>query len=121
MTTKEFRLPDGNYTDSAALFSAEWDNAVKRFLDKLAAQQRRLDTLQADFTALQHAIVGDTARSAILELEDLKKDAARYRFLRINPEWLGWDADYRPDQVDDAVDTDMNDSYRITSVWRAVE
>lgn len=32
------------------------------------------------------------------------KDAARYRWLRNNPEWLGWEHDFRPDEVEREID-----------------
>lgn len=31
-------------------------------------------------------------------------DAERYRWLRNNPEWLGWDSDFRPDEVEREID-----------------
>ena len=43
----------------------------------------------------------DAARAAIAAAD---ADAARYRFLRMSPTQLGWDADYRPDEVDAAID-----------------
>ena len=42
-----------------------------------------------------------------VELEELRKDAERYRWLRTNPQWVGYDADYRPDQIDMAIDHAM--------------
>jgi len=48
---------------------------------RIVTQQHDLDTLQANFTALEHAIVGDTGRSALLEVEILKECARRYNFL----------------------------------------
>lgn len=35
------------------------------------------------------------------------KDAARYRWPRNNPQWIGFDSDYRPDQIDAAIDKAM--------------
>ena len=34
----------------------------------------------------------------------LRKDAERYRGLREMPQFFGWDADYRPDEIDTQVD-----------------
>jgi hypothetical protein len=41
------------------------------------------------------------------ELADLERDAARYRWLRDNPVWIGYDSDFRPDEVDAVVDAAM--------------
>ena len=47
----------------------------------------------------------------IKELEtnnkQLAKDAARYQWLKRNPEWLGWDHDFRPDEVECEIDRSM--------------
>lgn len=40
----------------------------------------------------------------LTENDRLRADAERYRFLRNNPQQMGWDSDYRPDEVDRAVD-----------------
>ena len=34
-------------------------------------------------------------------------DAERYRWLRKNPQWLGWEHDFRPDEVDRELDAAM--------------
>lgn len=36
--------------------------------------------------------------------EALRKDAERYRWLRQNPQFMGWDSDYRADEIDRNVD-----------------
>lgn len=41
------------------------------------------------------------------EIDRLGQDAARYRWLRANPQWLGWDHDFRPDEVEREVDKAM--------------
>ncbi len=38
------------------------------------------------------------------ELDALRKDAERYRWLRNNPQWIGLDSDYRPDEIDAEID-----------------
>lgn len=47
------------------------------------------------------------SRAAVAALADEaranKADAERYRWLRNNPQWVGYDADYRPDQIDMAI------------------
>lgn len=37
-------------------------------------------------------------------LEAMSKDAERYRWLRENPSWIGWDEDFLPTHVDAAID-----------------
>ena len=37
------------------------------------------------------------------------QDAKRYRWLKNNPEWLGWDHDFRPDEVEREVDNAMKE------------
>jgi multidrug resistance efflux pump len=78
---------------------------IERLKQELAAHKARQSSLQQDFAALQKAIIGDTGKSAILELDKLKRDANRYRFLRINPEWMGLAAYYSTERMDDFVDT----------------
>ena len=41
------------------------------------------------------------------EIERLKPDAARYRWLKKNPQWLGWEHDFRPDEVEREIDVAM--------------
>ena len=41
------------------------------------------------------------------ELAEAKKDAERYRWLRNNPAWVGYDSDFRPDELDASVDRAM--------------
>lgn len=38
------------------------------------------------------------------ERDALRADAERYRWLRNNPQWLGWEHDFRPDEVDREID-----------------
>jgi len=40
-------------------------------------------------------------------IEELAKDASRYQWLRKSPEWLGWDHDFRPDEVEREIDAAM--------------
>lgn len=53
--------------------------------------------------------IGCVADNEVLlaEIAALKKDAERYRWLRGNPTWIGYDADYRPDEVDAVIDSAM--------------
>jgi hypothetical protein len=40
----------------------------------------------------------------LFALRRVLKDAERYRWLRNNPQWLGWEHDFRPDEVDREID-----------------
>ena len=46
-------------------------------------------------------------RAALAERDLLALDAARYRWLRVNPQWLGWDADYEAENIDLILDLAM--------------
>ena len=41
------------------------------------------------------------------ELAEAKKGVERYRWLRNNPVWVGYDSDFRPDEIDAAIDAGM--------------
>lgn len=42
--------------------------------------------------------------SAALAAPADARDALRYRFLRDNPSWMGWEHDFRADEIDREVD-----------------
>lgn len=54
-----------------------------------------------------HPLITDRERAQAAEIERLRADAERYRWLRNNPEWLGWDHDFRPDEVEREIDAAM--------------
>lgn len=56
--------------------------ALEYAKETIAELEAECERLRADFSALQHAIVGDTGASAILTVERLRADAERYRWLR---------------------------------------
>ena len=41
------------------------------------------------------------------DISALRKDAERYRWLRLNPDWLGWTHDHQAEHVDNEVDKAM--------------
>lgn len=45
--------------------------------------------------------------AALDELAALRKDAERYRWLKCNPTWLGWEHDFRADEVEREIDAAM--------------
>lgn len=52
-----------------------------------------------------NALCAPANLTALLDaLDALRVDAERYRWLRERPTYLGWDADYRADEVDAEID-----------------
>jgi hypothetical protein len=45
--------------------------------------------------------------NSALTPEQVAQYAKRYAWMRDNPQWVGYDADYRPDQIDMAIDHAM--------------
>jgi len=54
-------------------------------------------------------IAADRAQQAA-EIERLRKDAARYQWLKKHPQWLGWEHDFRPDEVEREIDAAMKET-----------
>ena len=44
---------------------------------------------------------------ALEAMKPLQADAERYRWLKRNPQWLGWEHDFRPDEVEREIDAAM--------------
>lgn len=59
-------------------------------------------------TNAQAKSVVTALREAADALESLQKDAARFRWIRNNPQWIGYDSDFRPDEVEKQVDAAMS-------------
>ena len=57
--------------------------------------------------SLGEVVAGSGSALARDQLAELRKDAERYRWLRNNPQWLGWEHYFRPDEVDREVDAAM--------------
>lgn len=64
--------------------------------------QAELDTFRTQVPELRGQVqrMEHVLREKGAEIERLSKDAGRYRWLRSNPHWLGWDRDFRPDEVE---------------------
>lgn len=65
----------------------------------------RVEPVVGRLTALDQACYAN--EEAEKELAQLRADASRYRWLRNNPEWLGWEHDFQPDEVEREVDAAM--------------
>lgn len=72
-----------------------------------AKAHREAAEWRQNFDVLQRALVGDTGASGITAAAALRKDAERYRWLKRNPTWLGWEHDFRPDEVEREIDAAM--------------
>ena len=51
-----------------------------------------------------------TIEAQVAEIERLKADAERYQWLKKHPSWLGWEHDFRPDEVEREIDAAMKES-----------
>ena len=70
------------------------------FAKKIQGQSMEMDP------ATIRALLDERDRLAA-EVEALRADAVRYRWLRKEPQWLGWEHDIRPDEIDREVDAAM--------------
>jgi hypothetical protein len=72
----------------------------------IAAEQVRLE-----LGALRHDIARHVAIAAEQagEIEQLRKDALRYQWLRRNPVFMGWEHDFLPTEVDAAIDAALKE------------
>ena len=75
-------------TDDATKMKQERDLA-------LADNERNLNTLEANRLTIDRLTA---------ECERLRADAERYRLIRRHPTFMGWDSDFRPDEIDAEVD-----------------
>ena len=69
---------------------------------KLATERERADYARRNTRIIEAARVEEMRKRDAAE-----QDARRYRWLRNNPAWVGYDSDYRPDQIDMAIDHAM--------------
>ena len=57
----------------------------------------------------------ESVRHLRAERDALRADAERYRWLRNNPQWLGWEHDFRPDEVDREIDAAIDAAMKGTT------
>ena len=57
----------------------------------------------------------ESVRQLRAERDALRADAERYRWLRNNPQWLGWEHDFRPDEVDREIDAAIDAAMKGTT------
>lgn len=74
----------------------------KQLWDSFDEKAKAFDAIGNLQTALANAIKERDALAA--KLVPLKAEAERFRWIRLNPVWLGWEHDFRPDEIDKAVD-----------------
>ncbi len=103
------RAANAILTDEVAALRAELER-LRTYLD---TAQRRAIALGAEVAQLRADIhschagctrAGCVAARLTAERDALREDAERYRWLRNNPEWLGWDSDFQPDEVEREID-----------------
>ena len=96
-----------SHSDDETMEKIERANRARRGeMPDLVARLRELD--RSGYQPLTGAI----GEEAAAEIEKLRKDAARYRWLRANPTWMGWDADFRPDEIEREIDSAMPQEIR---------
>ncbi len=88
---REYAVLDGDRLDSI------WVE-----IDRLRAENA---ALRSDLAAAKQVI----ANIVESEVEPNREDAERYRWLRCNPTWVGYDDDFRPDELDAAIDAFRKD------------
>lgn len=104
-------IAGGNHT---VIFKFDYD-ALRAHAEKLAARIAELTReVESEHVARQLAMAHmqdkintaeQRAESAEARLREAEANDRRYRWLRQNPTFLGWDSDYMPHQIDTAIDT----------------
>ena len=93
-------------------------DAMQSALDDAAAKRDEYMGLWAalsqDEGKAERAIAELEAKLAArdAEVERLRKDSERYRWLLNHPEWLGWDRDFRPDEVEREINASMSEEVK---------
>lgn len=78
-------------------------HAAHDAIESLLAERDKEAAAHA-FHAEQSARLHDEVVVLTKELDALRADAERYRWLRTQPTWLGWDHDFRPDEIEREID-----------------
>ena len=76
---------------------------MKQERDLALAECERLKKINSDLCRIHNGHLVEAARLE-LECERLRADAERYRLIRRHPTFMGWDSDFRPDEIDAEVD-----------------
>ena len=87
--------------------SAEKELALRAENERLKAELKSIDGALDDPRANLTLTTAEIIWEIKAELAEAKKDAERYRWLRNNPVWVGYDSDFRPDEIDAAIDAAM--------------
>jgi uncharacterized small protein (DUF1192 family) len=85
--------------------------------EEMARLINYIDGLQAEIARLKSdnaRLLSDVTRPESIdvglmraEIGRLRKDAARYQWLKKHPQWLGWEHNFRPDEVEREIDVAM--------------
>ena len=87
--------------------SAEKELALRTENERLKAELKSIDGALDDPRANLTLTTAEIIWEIKAELAEAKKDAERYRWLRNNPVWVGYDSDFRPDELDASIDRAM--------------
>lgn len=81
------------------------------FADDVLEIMKERKQLEAENARIREelACTKDILEQTRVELSAAQLDAARYRWLREHPCYMGWEHDFRPDEVDTAVDKEMKE------------
>jgi hypothetical protein len=100
-------LPESDTPDVYRFTPADLRAAVAAARDTIDDQRRTIESLMDGMPEDGTTPVIRRIAAMESEIEHLRKDAERYRWLRNNAQWLGWDQDFQPDEVDRAIDREM--------------
>lgn len=88
----------------------EQERTLLAYID---AQQAEIERLKAENAKLLSDVTRPESLDVGLmraEIGRLSKDAARYQWLKKHPQWLGWEHDFRPDEVEREIDAAMKET-----------
>jgi hypothetical protein len=87
------------FADGAQIAERQAAKELDSLRSQLADMERERDVSRGNAQMRMEA-----ARGLAVQLEAAQADAERYRWLRANPTFLGWEHDFRADEVDAAID-----------------
>lgn len=82
----------------------ELDDSLLAVKAEVTRMEQELTKAYSDRAKIAGELMNMTA-----ERDALRSDAERYRWLKTNPQWMGWEQDFRPDEVERAIDAAMKE------------
>jgi len=91
------------------LWVTHWKEELDCTKDILEQTRTQLATVTNKFEMSEAIVAGDGALITGLknDLAAAQIDAKRYRWLREHPGYMGWEHDFRADEIDAAIDAEM--------------